>query len=438
MEKVFLALIFLTFSINAQIHTDFLEDEIFNLDDEFFIKYDLELMKARSKIYDDYMSPNKIENTRRDALLSGISPEKYALKMAREKQRYAYKFAPDMNKMLRSHYLNYYNKKAILITFNNLDPFKYELADFSNVIEIDRKSGSLLFGNQLRIFGKRNPEALVEVFFRLLKRWTKNEFDNQFLNIHLAEKNGVNIRYAPLSGNIIALASNMYDNCKAEIVIDVIKWEKLSTQQRALLIFHELLHDLFNIEHGAGSDIMYPIINPEQIDDEWLIFKQVYKTLEIAINSGHLKNVNCTNEIPYTDNARLNEINKYNRNRSFAEQKVFEFVKKNKYLNRGYKKSMLKDWEGTLEESNMHIKNNPNDGEGWILRGMAKTELNDKRGACSDWNKALEMGNKNALEYISRFCNEKIKTNNKDTQSKGNDCNGDGFITMKEFTEGCN
>ena len=39
---------------------------------------------------------------------------------------------------------------------------------------------------------------------------------------------------------------------------------------------------------------------------------------------------------------------------------------------------------------------------------MAKTELNDKKGVCSDWNKAIEIGNKNALEYISRFVMEKL------------------------------
>ncbi len=43
---------------------------------------------------------------------------------------------------------------------------------------------------------------------------------------------------------------------------------------------------------------------------------------------------------------------------------------------------------------------NPEFGEAYYNRGIAKEMLRDPDGAMKDWKKAAELGVKNALEYI--------------------------------------
>ena len=43
--------------------------------------------------------------------------------------------------------------------------------------------------------------------------------------------------------------------------------------------------------------------------------------------------------------------------------------------------------------------------EAWNNRAVLKYRLKDKTGACADWKKAFELGDKEAAKDLSRFCN---------------------------------
>jgi len=43
--------------------------------------------------------------------------------------------------------------------------------------------------------------------------------------------------------------------------------------------------------------------------------------------------------------------------------------------------------------------------EAWNNRGILKYHLKDKAGACDDWKKSFELGNKEAGKDLARFCN---------------------------------
>ena len=50
----------------------------------------------------------------------------------------------------------------------------------------------------------------------------------------------------------------MGDDNKVEIYIDFDAWEKLDNRSKKGVLFHELLHDIYNIEHTTDScDIMF-------------------------------------------------------------------------------------------------------------------------------------------------------------------------------------
>ncbi len=72
---------------------------------------------------------------------------------------------------------------------------------------------------------------------------------------------------------------------------------------------------------------------------------------------------------------------------------------------RGVKKFVLEDYEEAINDFNKAIKLNPKDGKSFYGLGNAKKKLGDQKGACSDWRKASELGNKNAVNQVKDKCN---------------------------------
>ncbi|NJM14689.1 MAG: hypothetical protein HC896_04285 [Bacteroidales bacterium] len=44
--------------------------------------------------------------------------------------------------------------------------------------------------------------------------------------------------------------------------------------------------------------------------------------------------------------------------------------------------------------------------EGYLLKGLARQKLNEAEGACHDWRKAYQLGNKEAMGYILDNCQD--------------------------------
>ena len=58
--------------------------------------------------------------------------------------------------------------------------------------------------------------------------------------------------------NSIAIARAMNDNCKLDIQVDYSNWNEATNVKRLWIMYHELTHDLFNVEHGHGGPMMNP------------------------------------------------------------------------------------------------------------------------------------------------------------------------------------
>ena len=65
--------------------------------------------------------------------------------------------------------------------------------------------------------------------------------------------------------NTIAIARGMYDDSKAEKQDDLNNWN-YSNYLRMWILYHELAHDIFNIEHYEGGPLMMPEL-PEKITE---------------------------------------------------------------------------------------------------------------------------------------------------------------------------
>jgi tetratricopeptide (TPR) repeat protein len=75
------------------------------------------------------------------------------------------------------------------------------------------------------------------------------------------------------------------------------------------------------------------------------------------------------------------------------------------YNNRGIiKSSVLQQYNEAILDFNKAIEIRPDYAEAYLGRGSSKYNSKDYTGACSDWHKAYELGNRQAKEQIDKFC----------------------------------
>ena len=65
----------------------------------------------------------------------------------------------------------------------------------------------------------------------------------------------------------------------------------------------------------------------------------------------------------------------------------------------------LKDNYGAISDFTKAIEINHNYGRAYGNRGIAKENIGDLKGACSDWKKAIELGVTGAAEWVKNQCN---------------------------------
>lgn len=76
-------------------------------------------------------------------------------------------------------------------------------------------------------------------------------------------------------GGVLGIAFGMYHDEYVNIHINKAMWDIFTPEERAMVIYHELSHDVFNIEHGK-IELMSPY-KPEKVDKAYL--KKVTKEL---------------------------------------------------------------------------------------------------------------------------------------------------------------
>ncbi len=74
------------------------------------------------------------------------------------------------------------------------------------------------------------------------------------------------------------------------------------------------------------------------------------------------------------------------------------------YYYRGFAKSESGNDAAALLDYNKSIEIDP-DALVYLQRGISKVNLVDRKGACLDFNKAREMGNREAAGMIAKYCN---------------------------------
>jgi hypothetical protein len=111
-----------------------------------------------------------------------------------------------------------------------------------------------------------------------------NVFINDCKNNKIKIQNDMIIKanFEPLDGNIIALAYGLGDDSKVIIKVDPLKWKESSIEKKWYIIYHELGHDILNLNHGEAGKMMFNFADKEYswkdfIEDKEYMFNNLNK-----------------------------------------------------------------------------------------------------------------------------------------------------------------
>lgn len=74
------------------------------------------------------------------------------------------------------------------------------------------------------------------------------------------------------------------------------------------------------------------------------------------------------------------------------------------YYNRAEIKTLAGNLQGAIDEFSSLLQNDPRNCTAFYNRGVARLKINDKAGACADWNQARSLGNEAAGEMLKQYC----------------------------------
>tara|TARA_B100001057_G_C22849907_1_gene950570 strand:+ start:112 stop:3132 length:3021 start_codon:yes stop_codon:yes gene_type:complete len=216
----------------------------------------------------------------------------------------------------------------------------------------------------------------------------------------------MNISFRQLKNKTVAVALGMDDNSKIEIVVNPDGWKNFSTSKRFYVLYHELGHDVFNLNHGNGGKMMY---NYAEKDFSWDDFMSDRLKMFGSFNPNFFISKRSSKP-PVSQNSTTvynkSSTKTYSNNTSEADdsKSTIDLT----YYKRAKTKFTSKDYMGAVTDMTVFINKYPNENaQAYYLRGIYRTWLDDYNSACDDWKKAADKGNSEAKIKLEKNCNPK-------------------------------
>jgi tetratricopeptide (TPR) repeat protein len=74
------------------------------------------------------------------------------------------------------------------------------------------------------------------------------------------------------------------------------------------------------------------------------------------------------------------------------------------YADRGNSYFLSKSWQWAIKDYSMSLDLDPENSDIWLSKGMALVNSGKTEDACFDFRRSFALGNKKAVEYISKYC----------------------------------
>jgi len=120
--------------------------------------------------------------------------------------------------------------------------YKFSSARYVELKDVTYKVG----GFDLSKINVYDLDLMVDVFLTDCK-------DNGIL----VTKSKVVVSFESLPGALLGLSYGINNDSKIELKIDPEKWENASIAKKWYLLYHELGHDVLNLNHGSGGKMMF-------------------------------------------------------------------------------------------------------------------------------------------------------------------------------------
>ena len=82
--------------------------------------------------------------------------------------------------------------------------------------------------------------------------------------------NNIKATFDELPEGTVALASGFNNDNQIIIKVDPVKWQNASPSKQWYVLYHELGHDVLNLDHGEGGKMMFNYVDRDYSWDEWL------------------------------------------------------------------------------------------------------------------------------------------------------------------------
>ena len=159
-------------------------------------------------------------------------------------------------------------------------------------------------------------------------------------------------------------------------------------------LYHELGHDVFNLNHGNGGKMMH---NYAKKDFSWDDFMSDRLKMFGSFNPNFPSNNSSSSEYNYSNNSEsVQKNNQQIKNEALS----IKSDNATDYSNRGISKNRLKDYNGAIVDYTKAIGLNLDDASAYSNRGISKENLGDLNGACKDWRKAAYLGYSNSAKWV--------------------------------------
>ena len=82
-------------------------------------------------------------------------------------------------------------------------------------------------------------------------------------------RDNIDAKFISLEENQLAVALGYDDDDNIVIRVDPVKWSKASQEKRWYILYHELGHDILNLDHGEGGKMMFNFVDRDYSWDEF-------------------------------------------------------------------------------------------------------------------------------------------------------------------------
>lgn len=154
------------------------------------------------------------------------------------------------------------------LVFSFQDNGMSEIIDMAkkSISNFDKLADNLRFNIgelDMRKINQYDLEAMIKCFLDDCKKHKKS-----------INNNLIKATFERLDGSIIALSYGYDDDEKIIIKVDPEKWASSSIEKRWYILYHELGHDVLNLEHGQGGKMMFNFVDKEYTWDDFFNDKE--------------------------------------------------------------------------------------------------------------------------------------------------------------------